>query len=371
MLREDIMFWDESQKVLLNYLKETEAAMNELLAEKEYKGKCKIQPNIDLGFPHDVIRLGGGFATGIYVWWKAYIPFVPVDICMNACTVSIYRLEKAGKDLLNQECISSLLEHLKESSYIANFHRGNHFISFSEDVQTQEKYLIIHSSAIEFETLYNGLYPVEGNWVYENIKTYNASNGKYIRYLDGRSAELFLKLAGDLYEYNENRHDFIANSLVGKRAVISDNAHYHHYGMPSDHEAIIGCHLLKRGEISPLLTRTGENIFLLKYEETFDSMLKAGTRIITPHGFGKQHIGKPEIIVNKEKGCLELDDYTYMLKYGESLRNHPTLKLRDISIKEFMRKMEMKYSFSIIKEYRQLASYNKSGYINWKKELPV
>lgn len=362
------MIWDESQKILLDYLKKTEIAMNELLSKEQYRGNCTIQSAIDLGFPHDVIRLGGGFTTGIYVYWNSCIPFVPVDICMNACTVSIYKLQITDEDIFNEISIKSLLCHLKESSYIANFHRGNHFISFSEDVSTKEKYLIIHSSAIEFETLYNGLYPVEGNWVFENTKVYNASNGRYIRYLDGKTAELFLRLAKNLYTYNENRHDFIISSLVKKRDIISKGLHYHHYGMPSDHEAIIGCHLLESDAISPLLTRPGENIFLLKYKNTLDATLKKKTKFITPHGFGKQHIGKPEIIVDKNKEELILDGYKYGLRYGESLRNHPTLQLRNISIDDFMEKMKIKYNFSIIKEYRQIASYNKSGFIKWKIE---
>lgn len=362
------MIWDKSQKVLLKHLKKTEEAMNELLSKEKYKGNCRILPNIDLGFPHDVIRLGGGFATGIYVSWNSLIPFVPVDICMNACTVSIYKLEDTDEAVFDEKYINILLGHMKDSSYIANFHRGNHFISYLEDVLTKEKYIIIHSSAIEFETLYNGLYPVEGNWVFENTKVYDAGNGSYIRYLDGKSAVLFLKLAQNLYTYNENRHDFIVNALIGKRDIINEGVHYHHYGMPSNNEAIIGCHLIESGAVSPLLTRPGENVFLLKYEDALNPMLKSGKRFITPHGFGKEHIAEPELVINKYKKQLILDGHKYGLRYGESLRNHPTLRLREISVDDFMYKMKMMYDFSIVKEYRQLASYNKNGYIKWEME---
>lgn len=361
------MIWDTSQEVLLDYLKETEIAMNELLSQKQYRGNCRIQPNIDLGFPHDVIRLGGGFATGIYVYWNSSIPFVPVDICMNACTVSFYKLENAVDNLFNEKNIHSLLEHLQKSSYIANFHRGNHFISFSEDILTKEKYIIIHSSAAEFETLYNGLYPVEGNFVFDNTKIYNASNGRYIRYLDGKAAELFARMAENLYVFNENRHDFIINSMMRTGEGIKSARHYHHYGMPSNHEAVIGCHLLTCNDCSPLLTRPGENIFLLKYKSTLTPTYRTGNRFITPHGFGKQHMGKPEIVLNVEKQELSMDGIKYRLRYGESLRNHSTLKLRDISIENFMKKMKAVYDFSIVKEYKQLASYNKSGFIRWKE----
>ena len=362
------VFLDESQKILSEYLAETEIAMNELLGQEKYKGGCCIKPNIDLGFPHDVIRLGGGFATGIYVYWNSRIPFIPVDICMNACTVSIYKLQKTEKKWFNEASINALLNHLEESSYIANFHRGNHFISFLEDIDTKENYLMIHSSAIEFETLYNGLYPVEGNWVYENTRVFNASNGRYIRYLEGKSAELFSKLAQNLYIYNENRHDFIVNSLVQNLCDIEKSEHYHHYGMPSKNEAIIGCHLLASDDSSPLLTRPGENVFLLKYKKTYNEGFKVGSRFITPHGLGKQHIGRPEIKVDKYEKILTMDAQTYRLRYGESLRNHPTLKLRDISIDDFMTKMRVLYDFSVVKEFRQIASYNKSGFKKWEME---
>lgn len=360
------MIWDESQKVLMDYLKETEIAMNELLSQKQYGGNCKIQPNIDLGFPHDVIRLGGGFATGIYVWWNSNIPFIPIDICMNVCTVSFYKLENIEDNLFNEKTVEVLLERLQESSYIANFHRGNHFISFSEDISTNEKYLIIHSSAAEFETMYNGLYPVEDNLFFENTKIYNARNGRYIRYLAGEKAELFVRLAENLYIFNENRHDFIINSIFRKKERIEMVSHYHHYGMPSANEAIIGCHLLEHDSCSPLLTRPGENIFLLKYQDTLLQNFRTGNHFITPHGLGKQDVVEPEILLNIGNKELVLDGYKYKLQYGESLRKHSTLKLRDISIDDFMSKMKTVYDFSIVKEYKQLASYNKDGFIRWK-----
>lgn len=72
-----------------------------------------------------------------------------------------------------------------------------HSISYVESVVDGSRYIIIHSSAAEFEILYNGLYPVENNYFFEKIKIFYYDN-QYVRYLDGQAAELFQKMAANL-----------------------------------------------------------------------------------------------------------------------------------------------------------------------------
>ena len=260
-----MMYLDDTQKILFRHLQKTEQIMNHLLSNEPYYGNASIVANIDLGFPHDVIRLAGGFATGIYVKWESKVPFVPIDVCMNACTVSLYELSENNSDFFSKEALQKLLLKLERSSYKANFHRGNHFISYLESVNEKKGYVMIHSSAAEFETNYNGLYPVEGNFFYNKIRTYYL-DGKYIRYIEGRDAELFWKLASNLYAYNEGRHDFIITSLLDEKNKVIEGKHYHHYGMPSQQEALLGSHLIEHGQSVPLLTVPGDNVYLIKYK---------------------------------------------------------------------------------------------------------
>lgn len=160
---------DKTQEILADMAKSSECILTKLIQSKDRNGSAKIITNLDLGFPHDVIRIAGGFMTGIHVKWRSNIPIIPVDICMNVCTVSVYKVHTISEELLTQKSINDLINNLNKSSYIANFHRGNHFISYVESIKTMERYIIIHSSAAEFETMYNGLYPVENNYFHRKI----------------------------------------------------------------------------------------------------------------------------------------------------------------------------------------------------------
>ncbi len=360
-----MIYIDNTQKVLTSFLKETETCCNKLLAQR-YKGECKIVPNIDLGFPHDVIRLAGGFVTGMYIKWKTEIPFIPVDICMNACTVSFYEISKDCKEIFCKQNFDKLLLNLQNSSYKANFHRGNHFISYVKDVKDDRKFIVIHSSAAEFETGYNGLYPVEGNFIYNNIKCF-INEGRYLRFVDGNVAELFIKLSKNLYRYNENRHDFIISSLVGNNVCILNSNHYHHYGMPDESSAIIGGHVIRRDMCTPLLTRPGKNIFLIRYKKAIDSSLQISENgcFITPHGWGKHHTGKPEIKIDYNNKKMNLDSMKYKIEYGESLRDHVNLELRDFEMSYYFEYLAEEYEFEVVSEFIQIASYNKNGLMYW------
>ena len=359
-----MLLLDDTQRILDSYLQESEIILNNLLLEKFNNKGCKIIPCLDLGFPHDVIRLAGGFATGMYITWFERATFVPIDICMNVCSVSIYELKKGDIELVTQKAIEKLLDNLSKSSYIANFHRGNHFISYAESINNQKKYIIIHSSAAEFETYYNGLYPVENNYFYSRIKTFYSRN-RYIRYIDGNTAELFYALAENLYAYNERRHDFIIASLIDERDEVTKKKHYHHYGMPNRNEALLGCHKIRKGDETPLLTRPGENIYLIKYFDAKPEYRLDDEFFITPHGLGKCHIQEPHFSVNITDSNMTFDGLEYSIKYGSSLRNHPGLKLRDMPVSNYFSFFDNVYKYEIIDEFRQISSYNKLGYRKW------
>lgn len=360
-------FLDDTQIVLTSYLKMTEEILNDLLDKKPYCGCAHIIPNLDLGFPHDVIRIAGGFATGMGVLWQSEIPFVPIDICMNVCTVSLYELKDCIE--FTESKIEKLISKIDESSYMANFHRGNHFISYLQDVKTDKKYIMIHSSAAEFETGYNGLYPVESNFFYGKMKVFHSRN-RYVRYLDGKPAKLFYKMAYDIYQYNENRHDFMIESFMDNSEDIINSKHYHHYGMPSEQIALLGSHMITRNMETPLLTRVGENVYIIEYKNLLNKQLKIWENqsyFLTPHGLGKKHCGTPDLQINDVEQSMKLDNCSYKIKYGESLRSHPNLQIRDIKMQEFFSFLAQNYEFGIINEFQQVASYNKDGFIRWNE----
>ena len=181
-----MVYFDETQDILSGFLTETKSIFEHLLTEKFGGGQVQIVTSLDLGFPHDVIRLAGGFATGAYVHWDAKDPIIPVDTCVNDCAVSFFEIDKDIRYLFTQYYISQFESRMANTAYKLNFHRGNHFILFVRSIKTGKYYLVLHSSANEFKDNYNGLYPAETNYVHECLKVYNDC-GRYIRYLDGSS----------------------------------------------------------------------------------------------------------------------------------------------------------------------------------------
>lgn len=68
---------------------------------------------------------------------------------------------------------------------------------------------------------------------------------------------------------------------------------------------------------------------------------------------------------------FSLDGIEYNIEFGESLRAHPNLELRDfktdtVSRKEnFFSYLSQQYDYSIVDELIQIASYNKEGVKVW------
>lgn len=362
--------YDETQKVLEQYLINTEMILNELLSEY-FSGFAKIRVTTDLGFPHDVVRIAGGFATGAYVNWVSERPFVPVDTCVNVCSTSFFEINVDILSMFTENYMNSVKSRLSNGIYLSNFHRGNHFISYVQSCITGKIFLVLHSSANEFKDNFNGLYPVQNNWYFDKIKTY--SNGRtYIKYLDNKDAEMFCKLADGLYEFNEIRHEFIAQTILGGLHNVMGLQHFHHYGMPTSNSVVMGSHIVKDGDVAPVLTMPGENIYMVRFNSVKDkSLMINDNQFITPHGWGKRHKSSPRISLDLPRNKFILDDNEYDIKFGTSLRDHPNLELRSFekqyldgkdSFFSYLKKM---YNFEIVDEMKQIASWNKKGVIVW------
>lgn len=365
-----MIHYDSTQAILMNYLSDTEQLMNRLLL-KNFSGVARIKTVLDLGFPHDIIRIAGGFATGVFVDWTSNKPFIPVDTCVNVCSVSFFEVKDDITHLFNDDYFDSIKNRLANGIYISNFHRGNHFIAYLNSIVDGKKYLLLHSSANEYKENYNGLYPVEHNWYFDKIKVF--SDGKsYIRYLDGKDAEIFYSLAKGLYIFNEIRHEFIAHVILGEYQDNVAPLHFHHYGMPTDNSIGMGCHIINTDEISPILSLPGENLYMIKYHRAKDvSLMVNDKQFLTPHGWGKRHIGIPQMSLNMKDNIFVLDNESYEIKFGTSLRSHPNLELRDfqndsMSRKEsFFNHLSQIYEYDIVDEFKQIASWNKAGVKIW------
>ena len=322
---------DSTQSYLIEVLRETEELLHEALRTIDSESRCQIVPAADLGFPHDVIRIAGGFATGCFVEWKCGEPFVPVDTTVNIDTSSVYKLDKNIIESITEETFQDLVDKLEKSSYINNFQKGNHFISFGLAVETDEPYLIIHSNEKEFKYQFNGLMPVVGNWFMDDVLTYRRGN-RYIRYLTGKKARLFCEIAKSLEEYNIIRHRFVAN-LVSNFCGIDSELNVHHYFMPNESSVAIGCFIAEPGDILPIFSAPGRNIHLYQVEEGGENSIQLmgseSTKLLVPHGWGKRAKSKPRI--EWQDRTLVVNDLNFPIEPLESLGKHPDLMLRDYS----------------------------------------
>lgn len=366
-----MMQYDYTQVVLKDYLTNTEQVINKLLS-KEFSGSARIKFVSDLGFPHDVIRIAGGFATGVFVDWTTNAPFIPVDTCVNVCSTSFFEVKDDITNLFNDEYFDLINRKFAHSIYISNFHRGNHFIAYLNSIIDGKKYLLLHSSANEYKDNFNGLYPVEGNWYFDKIKVFSDEK-TYIRYLDGKDAEVFYLVAKSLYAFNEIRHEFIAHVILGDFRNDATPLHFHHYGMPTNRSVAMGCHLSEQNEIYPILTLPGENLYMVKYYRPKDASLMVNDRqFLTPHGWGKRHINTPQIRLDLKNNRFILDNESYDIKFGTSLRAHPNLELRDFGTsletrkENFFNYLSKIYEYEVVNEFEQIASWNKMGVKIWK-----
>jgi hypothetical protein len=322
---------DPTQAYLIQVLHETEEILLEALKTLDINSKCQIIAAADLGFPHDVIRLAGGFATGCFVEWQCSEPFIPVDTTVNIDTSSVYKLEENIIDSITEETFQDLVNKLEKSSYINNFQKGNHFISFGVAIETGEPYLVIHSNEKEFKYQFNGLMPVDGNWFMDDVITYS-KGARYIRFLTGRKAELFSDIAKSLEQYNIMRHRFIAN-FISDFCGIKSVSDTHHYFMPSKYSVALGCFLAEPGDILPIFSAPGKNIHLYKVssggENSLDFINGGDSKLLVPHGWGKRAKSNPKIEWDNKN--LIVNDISFPIEPLESLGKHPDLIIRDYS----------------------------------------
>ncbi|MFF5011696.1 hypothetical protein [Streptomyces sp. NPDC001165] len=328
---------DATQREIVGHLHITEhllAQVATLVSGRDCD--AEIIPMPDLGLPHNVRRIHGGFFTGAYYHWESAVPMVPVDATVNLCGVTLFRVEDDfadEQDFRNRvEAARAILD--EKSSYVWNFTNGNHFIILAENrtpgVLPEGRYLILHASAAEFKNQYNGLYPAPGNWYYDEIRVLVGKNGRYLRYLSGKPAERFSRMVAMLEDYQHERQRLCAALILGAEARIADEVcSLLHYGMPDTSSIAIGCQWLPDDRLqSLLLTRPGAPLYLIRAHVGGSNRAATmnGPVTLTPHGLGVRALRPLELAYHED----------HLVIGGRRLELNQSLAGRDfVAIRDF------------------------------------
>jgi hypothetical protein len=369
MITSPIIEADNAQEFLVPYLQQSEQRLKSALRELDSTSECQIVPAADLCFPHDVIRIAGGFATGCVVEWRCSVPIIPVDTTVNIDTTSVFWLSDDISSQVDEDQFTRLQKHIEtESSYMWNFHKGNHFITFFRSRASGRPALVIHSNEKEFKYQFNGLMPVEGNWFMDSVKTFRYGDSSYIRLLIGPKAILFAEIASMLERYNIDRHRFIATVLLNSRCEVAEEYHKHHYYMPTSSSVAIGCFLCEEGETVPIFSQPGKDIHLFQAtgggNNKFRSLL-GSEFLLVPHGWGKTAAGPAHVSSNGKQ--FTINDLTFDIKPQVSLGTHPGLIWRDFdedpnSPNSLFKRMSHHTPGTVVDSLFQICGYCRGGF---------
>lgn len=337
---------DYTQKEIIKHLKVTSKLLSKLGTQlSSVQKESTIYAMPDLGIAQNGTRMIGGFYTGACYTWESDTPFVPVDATVNVCGTCVYRIKqkitteefKKRLDYViqNRETylkyarthlpfqILNSIDLDDEKNFFWNYNVGNHFVILAEQKDksselAEGQYMIVHASAIELKrgNLKYGLYPVEGNWFYDDIKTiYDESQNRYLRYICGEKAVKFNQIANLLQIINKDRNDYFCKQVLGDLAgepIINLS----HYGMPTANSVCIGCQWEQQDYT--LLTSPGNDIFLVHPDLTRSNTIQVNnkTLTLTPHGCGVRLKNHGDRIMYTEDG-IQIGNKHF--KKGESI----------------------------------------------------
>lgn len=309
------------------------------------KQESKIYAMPDLGIAQNGTRMLGGFYTGACYSWNSDIPFVPVDTTVNVCGTTVYRLNQKITPQEFQERLDNVMkrretytEYVKthlpshiieaidlndESKFFWNYNVGNHFVILADYRENNSnfptgQYMIVHASAIELkkDNMSYGLYPVKGNWYYDDIKTeFDENENRYLRYIYGEKAIRFYNLADILQQINKDRNRYFCEKVLGELAH-GEVINISHYGMPTNNSVCIGCQWEQ--EDYTLLTAPGNDVFLVHPDLSSTNSINIDNRslTLTPHGCGVSLKNNDDTISYLDDG-IEIGNKHF--KIGESI----------------------------------------------------
>ncbi len=307
---------DYTQREILKHLETTSKLLSKVGTKLSGgKRESMIYTMPDLGIAQNATRMLGGFYTGACYSWDSSVPFIPVDTTVNVCGTAVYKLKqkisvqefktRLDKVMQNRETyLKYVTTHLpsqiidsidleRADKFYWNYNIGNHFVILAEQNGENSglpegQYMIVHASAIELKNnnLRYGLYPIEGNWYYDDIQTiYDDNENRYLRYIYGKKAIQFAELANILQRINKDRNRYFCNEVLGELAG-EEVINLSHYGMPTYNSVCIGCQWEQ--EDFTLLTAPGNDIYLVHPDLSSQNTIKLNDKQITltPHGCG-------------------------------------------------------------------------------------
>jgi len=353
---------DATQLTILPHLERTEELLNKAIKSLGGKSDVEVIAMPDLGLSNNATRMRGGFFTGMYLNWHSDIPFVPVDTTINSCGVYIFTLKR----LLEKEEFSKLLGQAKDNigslNYSWNFDRGNHFITMGA-FANGTPCVIMHASANEYkkDDPDKALYPAENNWYYNQIKCFSdeKSDGRFLRYIVGDTAEKFIETATSLSEINKRRFQEIAYFIFGD-LVNQEYLYVPHYGMPTRTSVAIGCSWMD-GKYA-LLTAPRKNIFIVSPTKKGSNKTINGY-MLNPHGLGVEWdnptitYADKSIFLNSEKVS---DENVFLYLKGKKIR---MMDASDVDIFDYASKIFKTCPGDIIETITPIASLSNYGII--------
>jgi hypothetical protein len=335
---------DSTQKEILKHLEITSKLLSKVGTELSGTQKeSMIYAMPDLGIAQNVTRMLGGFYTGACYTWDSDVPFVPVDATVNVCGTTVYKLKQKITPQEFQSRLDSVMKNREtyikyattylpspilnsidindEEKFFWNYNVGNHCVILAEQKQENSEipvgqYMLVHASAIELkkDNLKYCLYPVEGNWYYNDIQTVY-DNNRYLRYICGEKAIKFYKLAEMLQAINKDRNSYFCKAVLGELAG-EQIINLSHYGMPNNNTVCIGCQWEQ--EDFTLLTAPGNDIFLVHPNLADKNTIKLKNKDITltSHGCGVMLKNSSDTIQYLDDGILIGQKH---FKIGESV----------------------------------------------------
>lgn len=392
---------DNTQKEILKHLKTTSKLLSKVgtkLSETQKESMIYAMP--DLGIAQNGTRMLGGFYTGACYSWNSDVPFVPVDTTVNVCGTTVYKLNQNITVQEFQKRLDNVMQnrdtYLKYTSthlpsqildsidleradkFYWNYNVGNHFAILAEQNDdnselTEGQYMIVHASAIELkkDNLKYGLYPVEGNWYYDDIKTiYDDNENRYLRYIYGKQAVQFAELASMLQKINKDRNRYFCKTVLGELAG-EEVINLSHYGMPTNNAVCIGCQWEQ--EDFTLLTAPGNDIFLVHPNVTAPNTIDLNNKKITltPHGCGVMLKNSSDTIKYLNDGILIGNKH---FKKGESINigNDVSVRTNNIDSKHVKQHIETvldRCPGTIYGQMHQLFARTKYGDFDYTKRV--
>lgn len=392
---------DNTQKEILKHLETTSKLLSKVgtkLSETQKESMIYAMP--DLGIAQNGTRMLGGFYTGACYSWNSDVPFVPVDTTVNVCGTTVYKLNQNITVQEFQKRLDNVMQnrdtYLKYASthlpsqildsidleradkFYWNYNVGNHFAILAEQNDDNSElpegqYMIVHASAIELkkDNLKYGLYPVEGNWYYDDIKTiYDDNENRYLRYIYGKKAVQFAELASMLQKINKDRNRYFCKTVLGELAG-EEVINLSHYGMPTNNAVCIGCQWEQ--EDFTLLTAPGNDIFLVHPNLTAPNTIDLNNKKITltPHGCGVMLKNSSDTIKYLNDGILIGNKH---FKKGESINigNDVSVRTNNMDSKHVKQHIETvldRCPGTIYGQMHQLFARTKYGDFDYTKRV--